>query len=48
MEKIKQNLKVAQDRKKSYVDKKIVFRYFKVGEHVFHKVKAKISLIRLG
>jgi hypothetical protein len=48
MEKIKQNLKAAQDRKKIYVDMTKVFRYFKVGEHVFLKVKAKRSSIRLG
>jgi hypothetical protein len=41
MEKIKQNLKASQDRKKIYADKNRVFRYFKVGEHVFLKVKEK-------
>jgi len=48
MKRIKQNLKVAQDRKKSYADKNRVFRDFKVGEHVFLKVKVKRSLLRLG
>jgi hypothetical protein len=48
MAKIKQKLKVAQDRKKSYVDRNKVFRDFKVGEHVFLKVKANRSLLRLG
>jgi hypothetical protein len=43
LEKIKQNLKVSQDRKKSDAEKNKVFRYFKVGEHVFLKVKAKRS-----
>jgi hypothetical protein len=47
MTRIKKNLKVARDRQKSYADKNRVFRYFKVGEHVFLKVKAKISLLRL-
>jgi hypothetical protein len=47
MAKIKQNLKVAQDRQKSYANKNRVFRYFKVGEHVFLKVKAKKSSLRL-
>jgi hypothetical protein len=42
------NLKDAQDRKKSYADKNRVFRYFKVGEHVFLKAKMKRSSIRLG
>jgi hypothetical protein len=32
---------------KSYANKNRVFRYFKVGEHVFLKVKAKRSLLRL-
>jgi hypothetical protein len=48
MEKIKQNLKVAQDRKKNYAEKNGVFRYFKVGEHVFLKIKTKRSSLRLG
>jgi hypothetical protein len=46
--KIKHNLKVAQDRKKSYVDKGGTHREFKVGDHVFLKVKANISSIKLG
>jgi hypothetical protein len=48
MIKIKKNLKVAQDRQKIYADNNIVFRDFKVGEHVFLKVKVKRSSIRLG
>jgi hypothetical protein len=45
MVKIRKNLKVAQDRQKSYVDKRRTHREFKVGEHMFLKVKAKkISL----
>jgi hypothetical protein len=48
MEKIKKNLKVAQDRKKSYVDRNRVFRNFKVGKYVFLKMKAKRSLLGLG
>jgi hypothetical protein len=48
MVKIRQNLKASQDRKKSYADKNRVFRDFKVGEHVFLKVKVKRSSIRLG
>ena len=47
-EKIKQNLKASRDRKKSYADRNKVFKYFKVGEHVFLKVKAKRKSIRLG
>jgi hypothetical protein len=48
MLKIKQNLKVAQDRQKSYADKNRTHREFKVGEHVFLKVKANRISMRLG
>jgi hypothetical protein len=48
MAKIKQNLKASQDRQKRYADRNKVFRYFKVGEHVFLKVKEKISSLILG
>jgi hypothetical protein len=48
MLKIKQNLKVAQDRHKIYANKNIIHREFKVGEHVFLKVKANRSSLKLG
>jgi hypothetical protein len=48
MLKIKKNLKVAQDRQKIYVDKGITHREFKVGDHVFLKVKANKSSLKLG
>jgi hypothetical protein len=48
MIKIKQNLKVAQDRQKSYADKGKTHREFKVGDHVFLKVKANKSSLKLG
>jgi hypothetical protein len=48
MENIKKNLNVVQDRQKIYVDKKRFLIYFKVGEHVFLKLKAKRSSLRLG
>jgi hypothetical protein len=48
MIKIKQNLKAAQDRKKTYVDKGRTHREFKVGDHVFWKVKANRSSLKLG
>jgi ribosomal protein L21E len=38
MVKIKQNLKVAQDRQKVYEDKSRTTREFKVGDHVLLKV----------
>jgi hypothetical protein len=45
MLKIKQNLKVSQDKKKIYANKGRIHKEFKVGDHVFLKVKAnKISL----
>jgi hypothetical protein len=48
MIKIKQNLKVAQDRQKHYADKNRTHREFKVGDHVFLKVKANRSSLKLG
>jgi hypothetical protein len=48
MLKIKQNLKAAQDRQKSYADKGRTHREFKVGDHVFLKVKANRSSLKLG
>jgi hypothetical protein len=48
MVKIKQNLKATQDRKKSYADKSRTTREFKVGEHVFLKVKPKKISLKLG
>ena len=48
MLKIKQNLKVAQDRKKIYANKNRTHRDFKVGDHVFLKVKANKSSLKLG
>jgi hypothetical protein len=48
MTKIWQNLKASRDRQKSYAYKNRTFRDFKVGEHVFLKVKAKRSSLRLG
>jgi DNA-directed RNA polymerase subunit E'/Rpb7 len=46
--KIKQNLKASQDRQKSYVDKNRTHREFKVGDHVFLKVEANRSSLKLG
>jgi hypothetical protein len=48
MIKIKQNLKAAQDRHKIYVDKGKTHMEFKVGDHVFLKVKANKSSLKLG
>ena len=48
MLKIKQSLKVSQDNQKSYADKGTTHREFKVGDHVFLKVKANRSSMKLG
>ena len=45
---IKENLKVASDRQKSYADLKRSIREFEVGEMVFLRVKPKRSSLRLG
>jgi hypothetical protein len=47
MVKIKQNLKATQDRQKSYAYKSMTTREFKVGEHVFLKVKPNKSSLKL-
>jgi hypothetical protein len=47
MVKIKQNLKETHDRHKSYADKNMTSREFKVGEHVLLKVKPKKSSLKL-
>jgi hypothetical protein len=44
---IKKNLKAPQDRKKNYVDKGRNHIEFKMGNHVFLKVKAKIISLKL-
>jgi hypothetical protein len=46
--KMKQNFQVAQDRKKNYADKGRTHGEFKVGDHVFLKVKANRSSLKLG
>jgi hypothetical protein len=48
MVKIRQNLKVAQDRKKFFVDKGRTHKEFKLGDHMFLKVKARCSSLKLG
>ena len=45
--KIKQNLKAAQDKKKSYADKGRTHKEFKVGDHVFLNVRANKSSLKL-
>jgi hypothetical protein len=48
MLKIKQNLKAAPDTHKRYADKGRTHKEFKVGDHVFLKVKANKSSPKLG
>jgi hypothetical protein len=48
MSKINNNLKVSQDRKKIYDDKGIHDREFIVGDHLFLKVRANKSFLKLG
>jgi hypothetical protein len=48
MVKIKQNLNTVYDRKKSYTDKGRAHREFKLGDHVFLKVKEKMNSLKLG
>ena len=37
--KVQLNLKEAQDRQKSYADKKRKDKYYQIGDHVYLKVK---------
>jgi hypothetical protein len=48
MIKTKKNLKATQERQKSYADKNRIHREFKVGDHVFLKVKDNRSSLKLG
>ena len=45
---VQENLKVAQDWKKSQADLKRTPKEFQVGEHVFIKVRPKKNSLRLG
>ena len=45
---VQNNLKVSQDRKKSYDDLKITTREFQVGEYVYVKVAPRKISLRLG
>jgi len=48
MVKIKYNLEAAQDMQKIYVEKDKTYKEFRVGDHVFWKVKAKKSSLKFG
>jgi hypothetical protein len=45
---IKHNLRASQDMQKSYVNKNMIHREFKVGDPIFLKVKANRRSLRLG
>ena len=46
--KIRKKLKAAQDRQKNYADKHGVNREFSVGDHVYLRVRARKSSLKLG
>eukprot|EP00253_Pinus_taeda_P008911 PITA_08911 len=46
VKKVRANLKVAQDRQKSYADQKINFKEFQVGEHVYVRIREKKSTLQ--
>ena len=45
---IRQKLKAAHDRQKSYTDKHRVNREFSVGDHVYLRVRERKSFLKLG
>jgi hypothetical protein len=45
---INQNLKIAQDRQKSYADRKRTPREFKTRDHVYHRVRPRKISLRMG
>jgi hypothetical protein len=45
---IKQNLKVTHDRQKSYIDQKRTPREFKMGDHVYLRVRPRKSSLKMG
>eukprot|EP00253_Pinus_taeda_P006077 PITA_06077 len=46
LKKVRANLKVAQDRQKSYADRKRNLKEFQVGEHVYVRIRAKKSTLQ--
>jgi hypothetical protein len=45
---IKQNMKISQDRQKSYSDKNRTPRDFNTGDHVYLRVRPRKSSLRMG
>jgi hypothetical protein len=48
MVQMRKNLKIAQDRQKSYTDSKRTPREFKIGDHVYLQVKPKRISLKMG
>ena len=46
--KIRQNLKASQDKQKSYADKHRENKELSIGDHVYLRMKAKKSSLKLG
>ena len=46
--KIRKNLKASQDKQKSYADKHRVNIEFSIGDHVYLRVRARKSSLKLG
>ena len=46
--KIRQNLKAAQERQKSYADNHRMNRAFSVGDHAYLRVRARNNSLKLG
>ena len=46
VKKIRQNLKVAQEKQKVYADRKRNFQEFAVGDHVYVRIKPKKITLR--
>jgi len=45
---IEKKLKVAQDLHRSYVDNKRIHKEFKIGDHVYLRIKKRIISLRMG
>ena len=45
---IKQNMKIARDRQKSYSNRKRTPREFKIGDHVYLRIRPRKSSLRTG
>ena len=48
IEKIRYNLKISLDRKKSYANLKTLHKEFKVRDHVYLRVRLRKSSLKLG